>query len=63
MADDVFVVEAVRFLAYTTQRLAQAQIPCNAMSAFRHDHLFVPEARAHEALELLIGLAAEAGKA
>lgn len=55
-------LDAVGFLACITQRLAQAQIPCNAVSAFHHDHLFVPEARAHEALHLLNELAAEAGK-
>ncbi len=53
-------LEAVGFLACITDRLAQAGIPCNAVAAFHHDHLFVPEARAAEALQVLHGLAAGA---
>jgi hypothetical protein len=53
-------LDAVGFLACITDRLAQAGIACNAVAAFHHDHLFVPEARAAETLELLHGLAAEA---
>ena len=34
-------------------RLAAAGISVNAVSAFHHDHLFVPEDRAEEALRLL----------
>jgi hypothetical protein len=36
-----------------TARLADAGIGVNAVSAFYHDHLFVPEDRADEALTLL----------
>ena len=46
-------LEAVGFLAAVTGRLAEAGISVNAVSAFYHDHLFVPEHRADEALQLL----------
>lgn len=53
-------LDAVGFLACITDRLARAGIACNAVAAFHHDHLFVPEARAAETLEVLHSLAAEA---
>jgi hypothetical protein len=46
-------LDAVGFLAGITARLAAAGISVNAVSAFHHDHLFVPEHRAEEALALL----------
>ena len=46
-------LEAVGFLAAITGRLAEAGIGVNAVSAFYHDHLFVPEHRAEEALHHL----------
>ena len=46
-------LEAVGFLAAITARLAEAGISVNAVSAFHHDHLFVPENKASEALRLL----------
>jgi uncharacterized protein len=46
-------LEAIGFLAAITARLADAGISVNAVSAFYHDHLFVPEHRACEALQLL----------
>ena len=46
-------LQAVGFLAAITARLAEAGISLNAVSAFYHDHLFVPERRAEEALRLL----------
>ena len=53
-------LEAVGFLAAVTRRLADHGISVNAVSAFYHDHLFVPAERAEEAVKLLRGLAAEA---
>lgn len=44
---------AVGFLARITAALAQAGIPCNAVSAFFHDHLFMPPDQADQALEVL----------
>jgi hypothetical protein len=46
-------LEAVGFLAVITGRLAEAGISVNAVSAFYHDHLFVPDHRADEALHHL----------
>jgi uncharacterized protein len=46
-------LEAVGFLAAITARLADVGISVNAVSAFHHDHLFVPEHRADDALRLL----------
>ena len=46
-------LEAVGFLAAITGRLAEAGISVNAVSAFHHDHLFVPADRADEAMALL----------
>ncbi len=46
-------LDAVGFLAAITARLAKAGISVNAVSAFHHDHLFVPDHRADEALRLL----------
>ncbi|RWC23919.1 MAG: ACT domain-containing protein [Mesorhizobium sp.] len=50
-------LEAVGFLAAITTRLAAAGMGVNPVSAFYHDHLFVPADRAEEALELLRRLA------
>ncbi|XUM24934.1 ACT domain-containing protein [Bradyrhizobium oligotrophicum S58] len=46
-------LDAVGFLAAVTAKLAAAGISVNAVSAFHHDHLFVPEARGKEAVLLL----------
>jgi hypothetical protein len=46
-------LEAVGLLAAVTACLAEADISVNAVSAFYHDYLFVPEHRADEALRLL----------
>jgi hypothetical protein len=46
-------LEAVGFLAALSTRLAAAGISVNAVSAYFHDHLFVPASRAEEALALL----------
>ncbi|HWT97034.1 MAG TPA: ACT domain-containing protein [Terriglobales bacterium] len=53
-------LEAVGFLAVITSHLAAAGMGCNPVSAFYHDHLFVPVDRAEEALEILEALAAKA---
>jgi len=46
-------LDAVGFLAAITARLAAAGISVNAVSAFHHDHLFVPVDKADEAMVLL----------
>ena len=52
-------LDAVGFLACITGRLAQAGIACNAVAGFHHDHLFVPELRVTESLDVLSSLAAD----
>ena len=46
-------LEAVGFLAAITTRLAKAGMGVNPVSAFYHDHLFVPAERADEAMRVL----------
>lgn len=50
-------LEAVGFLAAILPRLAAAGIGVNPVSGYHHDHLFVPEDRADEALAILGDLA------
>lgn len=50
-------LEAVGFLAAITNRLAARGISVNPVSAYFHDHLFVPSARAEESLAALVELA------
>lgn len=49
-------LEAVGFLAKITQVLAQEDISVNAVSAYYHDHLFVPSSKSDKALEILKNL-------
>jgi hypothetical protein len=53
-------LEAIGFLAAITGRLAEAGISVNAVSAFHHDHLFVPEHRADETLHHLLNMSKQA---
>jgi hypothetical protein len=53
-------LEAVGLMARITARLAAAGISVNPVSAYFHDHLFVPEERAGEALAALEELSLEA---
>ena len=53
-------VTDVGLTATVSSRLAARGIPCNVIAGLAHDHLFVPEDRAGEALELLQQLAREA---
>ncbi|EKD51400.1 MAG: hypothetical protein ACD_62C00265G0006 [uncultured bacterium] len=46
-------LDAVGFLARISTALAEAGISLNAVSAFYHDHLFVPVDRAGEAMVAL----------
>ncbi len=46
-------LDAVGFLAAITSKLASAGISVNPVSAFYHDHLFVPVDRADDAMRLL----------
>jgi hypothetical protein len=53
-------LEAVGMMAAISAALAARDIPCNAVSAYYHDHLFVPWARREDAMTALAELAAEA---
>jgi hypothetical protein len=46
-------LEAVGFMARITTELAKANMGVNPISAFYHDHLFVPDGREGEALDIL----------
>lgn len=50
-------LNAVGFLAAVATKLADASIPCNAVAACFHDHIFVPEALADKAVKALENLA------
>ena len=54
-------LEAVGLTAAVARTLTQHGIPANVVAAHYHDHLFVPEDRATEALEALHRLSAGAG--
>ena len=49
-------LQAVGFLARVAAALTQANVPCNAIAAYHHDHIFVPEARAADAIAAIQGL-------
>ncbi|MGB0684413.1 MAG: ACT domain-containing protein [Magnetovibrionaceae bacterium] len=53
-------LDAVGFLAAVTNRLAGLGMGVNPVSGYFHDHLFIPEDRAEEALAELKRMAAEA---
>ncbi len=49
-------LSAIGFMARITNELARYGISVNPVSGYYHDHLFVPEARAGEALQILSAL-------
>jgi hypothetical protein len=55
-------LEAVGFLAAVTTKLAEAGLSVNPVSAYYHDHLFVPADKGELALKLLRELMREAGE-
>ncbi len=50
---------AVGFLAVISQRLAEAGISVNVVSAFYHDHLFVPWEQRAQTMAILAALASQ----
>ena len=52
-------LEAVGFIARIATELAKAGMGANPVAGYYHDHLFVPDGREREALEILARLAAE----
>lgn len=57
-------LDGVGLTAAVSEALAARGIACNVVAAFHHDHLFVPEIHADEAMEALSALqrAARAGQ-
>ncbi|MEP1143622.1 MAG: ACT domain-containing protein [Henriciella sp.] len=53
-------LQAVGFLARVAAALSAADVPCNAVAAFHHDHIFVPEAKAEAAIQAIEALRTEA---
>lgn len=49
-------LQAVGFVAAIAAALAAAGVPCNAVAAYYHDHVFVPEAKAAQAMQVLSSL-------
>jgi uncharacterized protein len=47
-------LDAIGFVSAITTTLANAGISVNPVSAYHHDHLFVPSDRAADALEILV---------
>ncbi len=43
-------LQAVGFLAQVAAALTEVGVPCNAIAAYHHDHIFVPESRATDAI-------------
>ena len=53
-------LDGVGLTAAVSGALAEAGIPCNMVAAHHHDHVFVPEAQADAALDVLRALAESA---
>ena len=53
-------LQAVGFLAKVAAALSEAGVPCNAVAAYHHDHIFVPEAKAETAIAAIEALRAQA---
>lgn len=54
-------LDAVGMMAAIATALAERAIPCNAVSAYFHDHLFVPWAQREDALDALRALSSNDG--
>ena len=49
-------LEGFGLTAAVSKALAEAQIACNMVAAYHHDHVFVPEADKHRAMDILRAL-------
>lgn len=47
-------LDGVGLTAAVATALAEAQIPCNVVAAYHHDHVFVPQDQAARALAILL---------
>lgn len=54
-------LEAVGFIARIATELAKRGMGVNPVAGFYHDHLFVPEDRAMDAMDILAQIARDAG--
>ncbi|GAA3483334.1 ACT domain-containing protein [Streptomyces yanii] len=52
-------LDAVGLTAAVALALTDAEVSCNVVAGYHHDHLFVPHARGTEAVSVLQALAAE----
>lgn len=52
-------LDSVGLTAAVSRALGDADIPCNIVAAYHHDHLFVPVAQARAACEVLKQLSAK----
>lgn len=52
-------LEAVGLTAAVSKALAEANISCNVVAAYYHDHIFVPVKDADKAMDALIALSRE----
>ena len=53
-------LQAVGLTAAASGALADADLSCNVIASFHHDHLLVPYEAAEQALDVLVGLSARA---
>ena len=53
-------LQAVGFLARVAAALTEADVPCNAIAAYHHDHIFVPESKADDAISAIEALRSQA---
>ncbi|MEL6665808.1 MAG: ACT domain-containing protein [Pseudomonadota bacterium] len=53
-------LQAVGFLAQVAAALTEADVPCNAIAAYHHDHIFVPESKADAAIRAIEALRSQA---
>ena len=54
-------LDGVGLTSAVAAALTKADIPCNVVAAYHHDHVFVPRDRAEAAMTILCDLAARAG--
>ena len=54
-------LEGVGLTAAVATALGEADIPCNMIAAYHHDHVFVPSDKASTAMEVLARLQSRAG--
>jgi len=55
-------LDAVGFIARIATELAKAGLGVNPVAGFFHDHIFVPDGRAHDAIAVLEEIAKDAGQ-